>query len=263
MNTKILYWYHNKLNNKSTPSFHRHPFYQLEIILKGSLHIGPAADMKKFKAPQIIVIPPNIEHTIGKREGEGEALSFKIKTEKTYDFPQKIFAVPPDYFTQWLTNSISSLIFENNAPLNSKIQIAEYIFGSFFEYLNKSLKNKTQTEPEIFALTREKVMAWGRMANIDNIAESIGFSPAHYKYIFRKTALENPELEIDTSPKNFIDNILVEMIERYLKYSKMPISQIAVSVKFPDIYKLSRFYFRMRGISPSDFRKSNIHRLRF
>ncbi len=263
MDAKILYWYHNKLKNRSTPSFHCHPFYQLEIILKGNLHIGTAADMKNFNAPQIVVIPPNIEHTIGKIPGEGEALSFKIKTNKSYDFPKKIFAVPSDYFTQWVASSIDTLIFENAAPMNSKIQIAEYIFNSFFDYLNQSLKNKIQTEPEIFTLTREKVMAWGRLANIDNIAEHLGFSPAHYKYIFRKTALENPELKISTSPKIFIDNILTEMIERYLKYSKMPISQIASSVKFPDIYKLSRFYFRMRGISPSDFRKSNIHRLRF
>ena len=83
MDTKILYWYHNKLNNKSTPSFHRHPFYQVEIIIQGCLHIGPRKNIKIFKAPQIVIIPPNIEHTIGKNAGEGEALSFKIKSNKS------------------------------------------------------------------------------------------------------------------------------------------------------------------------------------
>ena len=255
MDTKILYWYHNKLNNKSTPSFHRHPFYQVEIIIQGCLHIGPRKNIKIFKAPQIVIIPPNIEHTIGKNAGEGEALSFKIKSNKSYNFPKRIFTADNDYFTQWLTHAVKSLILENNAPLDSKIQVAGYIFDSLLEYLDNSLKKQECPEPEIFVLTREKVMAWGRLANIDNIAEALGFSAAHYKYVFRKTAIDNPSLGISTSPKDFIDNVLVEMIERYLKYSKMSISQVAASTNFPDIYKLSRFYFRIRGVSPTDFRK--------
>ena len=256
MDAKLLYWYHNKLHHNSKPNTHRHPFYQLEIILKGAINIEDSHTQHKINAPAIAVIPPNIEHTISKKEYEGEAFSFKLQSSEIKNIPQKIFTIEYDSFAQWLTETLSALILQSQYPPITQTEIISSLFSAFFTRLNKIYSTQKTAEPEFFRQIREFVLAHGRLANIDSAAEHLLCTSDHLKYIFRKTALENPELGIGTSPKDFIDNIILEMIERYLKYSKMPISQIAKSTKFSDIYKLSRFYFRMRGISPSDFRKN-------
>ena len=260
MYTKLLYWYHNELHHNSKPNTHRHPFYQLEIVLQGAINIEDSNTQHKINAPAIAVIPPNIEHTISKKEYEGEAFSFKLQSPEIKNIPQKIFTVEYDSFTQWLTETLSALILQAKYPPITQNEIITSLFSVFFTRLNKVYSSQKDTEPELFHQIREFVLVHGRLANIDNTAAHLHCTSNHLKYIFRKTALENPQFKTGTSPKIFIDNIILEMIERYLKYSKMSISQIAKSTKFPDIYKLSRFYFRMCGISPSEARR-NSHRL--
>ena len=256
MDTKLLYRYHNNLQHKSKPNVHQHPFYQIEIITQGSIYINSQNNETEYNAPAIVIIPPNIKHTIAKESGSGEAFSFKIQTDILTKQPQKIFAMEQNCFTDWFYDSIVKLARSDNYSPTAEGKLFEYTFSALFIHLGENSEKYKNAEPELFRRIREFTLSHGRLANIDTAAEYLGCSSAHLKYIFRKTAVENPSCNISTSPKDFIDNVILEMIERYLKYSDMPISQIAKSTQFPDIYKLSRFYCRMRGISPLKFRNS-------
>jgi len=259
MRTQFLYWFHNELSAKSLPCEHLHPYWQLEVVISGHLHIGPIKKMREFKAPCMVLVSPETLHTVQKSSGEGEAFSFKFQLiEHQQDFPG-IFAIPNDYLGNWLYMTIINLFRsekQNSELFINKVHLLEHLLAMLLEHIDTCLSGTLPAEPELLVRLREFVLMIGRDANIDTASKYLNCSPAHLKYMFRCISQTYSELGAGTSVKDFIDQVCVELIEKHLRYSKMPIGEIAKAVNFPDIYKLSRFYRRIRKITPSDFRKN-------
>ncbi len=259
MRTELLYWYFNSLTYESIPNEHCHPYWQMEVLIYGLLRIGPVKGLREFHAPAIVVISPETPHTVQKKSGEGEALSIKLQVDDHRLDHIGIFSVPDDDFCLWLQKTVAEMIAnekQNPEQLIRNLHVLEHLASAFFEHLAECVSENKPKEPQLFTRLREIVLTMGRAANIDSAAEQLKCTPAHLKYIFRCTSEQFPELHAGSSVKNFMDLICAEMIERYLKYSKLPVGKIAEASGFPDIYKFSRFYRRMRSRSPSEFRKN-------
>lgn len=57
------------------------------------------------------------------------------------------------------------------------------------------------------------------------------------------------------SPKEEIDQLTIFEIKSYLTNTDMPIKQIASELNFEDVSYLCRYFKRLTGISPADYRK--------
>ena len=259
MRAQLLYWFHNELSARSIPCEHRHPYWQLEILVSGLLRIGTIKKLREFKAPSLVLISPETLHAVQKNSGEGEAFSFKFQANEYQQNALGVFVAPNDYFGGWLYDTVIDLCRDekqNSELFINKAHVLEHLLAALMEHVGRCLPGTLPTEPELFTRLREFVLMAGRAANIETASEYLKCSPAHLKYMFRRISREHPELDAGGSVKDFIDRVCVELIEKHLRYSKMSVGEIAEAVNFPDIYKLSRFYRRMRKMAPSEFRKN-------
>ncbi|MCI7750125.1 MAG: helix-turn-helix domain-containing protein, partial [Bacteroidales bacterium] len=65
--------------------------------------------------------------------------------------------------------------------------------------------------------------------------------------------------EIDgQSPKDIIDTYIVQEIKILLSFSDMTLQQIADQLRFPDQSYLGRYFKRLAGKSPLEYRKGGL-----
>lgn len=82
--------------------------------------------------------------------------------------------------------------------------------------------------------------------NIDKLAASHGFSPSHFRVLFKN--------KTNLSPKQYILNIRLEKIKKALKETNLPLSLVAYENGFSDYYQFSTFFKKKMGVSPKEYR---------
>lgn len=108
-------------------------------------------------------------------------------------------------------------------------------------------------ESPLFSRLYDLVHARGREVNVFLAAEELKMSVSKLKFRFVCESRNAPERNAGSSVKKYLDILLLDLIEDYLKYSALSIGEIVRATRFPDIYSLSHFYKRMRGRAPSRF----------
>ena len=108
-------------------------------------------------------------------------------------------------------------------------------------------------ESPLFSRLYDLVHARGREVNVFLAAEELKMSVSKLKFRFVCESRNAPERNAGSSVKKYLDILLLDLIEDYLKYSALSIGEIARATRFSDIYSLSHFYKRMRGRAPTRF----------
>ena len=106
-----------------------------------------------------------------------------------------------------------------------------------------------QGEPYICSAIKELVSRYGYQVNIPFAAEKLSLTRSQLHYRFAKSSNGSTDI------KAFIEDALLKLPEKHLRYSPMNISEIASELNFSSIYSFSRFYKRKTGISPMEMRK--------
>ncbi len=81
-----------------------------------------------------------------------------------------------------------------------------------------------------------------------DIARKVGITPGHLRTIFKEAT--------GSSPKRFIQSYQISTIKNLLQHSSLNITQIAEKTGFDSVYSLSRFFSKICGISPRQYRNS-------
>ena len=105
-----------------------------------------------------------------------------------------------------------------------------------------------QGEPYILSAIKELVSRYGYNVNIPFITEQLAVSRSQLHYRFSKSTNGSTDI------KAFIEDVLLSLAEKHLRYSTMNVSEIASELNFPSIYSFSRFYKRKTGKSPLKMR---------
>lgn len=85
--------------------------------------------------------------------------------------------------------------------------------------------------------------------NVKSVADKFHISRCYLRDIFVR--------EFGISPREYLTEIRLERAKELLRASDFPISVIASSVGYNDLFQFSRFFTQHTGISPSEFRKSH------
>ena len=87
----------------------------------------------------------------------------------------------------------------------------------------------------------------GRNITISSLADMSGYSPSHFRRIFKEY--------MGISPKRYIANLRIENANRLIKDTDLTLSEIAELVGFTDYFQFATFYKKECGISPGKNRK--------
>ena len=82
--------------------------------------------------------------------------------------------------------------------------------------------------------------------SIDEVAESIGFSPRHFKRRFKSATGETPIA--------YLQRLRIENAKRLLERTLDSINEITRRVGYEDINSFRRLFFKHTGLSPKRYR---------
>jgi AraC-like DNA-binding protein len=246
---RLLYWGWDIDAFISDPP-HRHPFWQIEVITNGDIETTINEEIYLLEDNCIIVIPPENLHDFQKKATPlGSVFSFKFELN---EFPSNLQSaiIPANDFSKHISNSLKSLLCENkkNRLLSSNQQIAiEYLLRDIVHYCFVYRKNTLVQDSRIIRELYEMINYQGKNINVESAAEALNCSTS-----FLKRYIKN---EKGIPAKAFIDQECFKLIQGHLTYSSFNSTKIAEKMNFPDIYAFSRFFKRMSGMSPTQYRK--------
>lgn len=84
---------------------------------------------------------------------------------------------------------------------------------------------------------------------IQTIAEHFGISGNYFGEYFKQ--------QTGVSYQDYLLDYRLKLVETYLKYSSVRLSEIAYELQFSDESHLSKLFKKYRGITPGEFRKKN------
>ncbi|MEJ5105226.1 AraC family transcriptional regulator [Chryseobacterium sp. MYb328] len=84
---------------------------------------------------------------------------------------------------------------------------------------------------------------------IQTIAEHFGISGNYFGEYFKQ--------QTGVSYQDYVLDYRLKLVETYLKYSSIRLSEIAYELQFSDESHLSKLFKKYRGITPGEFRKKN------
>lgn len=251
MRVKLLYVHHDVRVTTPDPP-HIHPFWQIEICVKGFIHAESNIGKINIKAGDFIIIPPQTVHAFslkGAVDFESFTLKFSIQENKDDLLPVHI---AKNFFTERIISTVYELIKDKTpASLNRMNEyerdLIEYLTWVLLDYCYSADQNKIPAVPELARRLKEEISYENKNLNVANAAEKLGCTPGHLNYLCKK--------ELGIPAKKFIDNEIFRIAAEHLKYSSLNISEISKLMSFPDVYTFSKFFKKFSRLTPSEFRR--------
>ncbi|GEM_PF-1062744 len=247
LSVSLLYWEHDCSKKGRVSESHMHSFWQIEIVNNGHILIKMLPESIVLNPGDIFLIPPSVLHSFYYIESGIDVWTIKFELHGI----EKLYAgtiIKKSYETNILIESLLNIL-NNNPQLTSQSGFAvEYILAGIVH-----IQCKQSTDQLQYSIIVNKVKHFLEQNNeygltIDKIAKSIGYSKNYLASIFHK--------ETGTTIKKMIDEERIKNAERMLKYSRFNISEIAYNLGFSDVFTFSRFFKRIKGKSPREYRKS-------
>ena len=226
---------------------HSHFFYQIEFCVQGEIPCRTSTGRFFLKQGEFWLIPPGVQHRFLK----GNA-GYRYVTLK-FDWAGKISefkGLEPACCA--ILCSVRDII-SRSSDLDPHSAAAKFVIENAVNGIINKLKmlnEHERNEPDIFNTIRSCVGRDGYLVDINYMADHLHLTRSQLHYRFAKSTGNN-----SNNIRDFIEEVLINIAEKHLRYSPMNISEIASELNFPSIFSFSRFFKRKRGISPLELRK--------
>ena len=224
---------------------HSHSYYQLEYCMAGELTAVCGGCRQHLAPGDLLLIPPECEHRFYPSREKVSFISLKFTSRASFPVifsRDKVCGFYLDEISRFLNGGhrFSAYSFEGKSIIENHIR-------GVLRHL--ALAQDRSGDSEFATNIRYAVGRDGAQTTVDSLADSFHVSRSEFKYRFFK---EMGHGHI----KEHVDAILLRMAENHLRYSAMPVGEVAARLNFSSIYALSRFYKLRRGMTPSEYRRN-------
>ena len=232
-----------------TPSngMHSHFFYQIEFCVSGEIPCRSTTGTSTLKQGDFWLIPPGVQHRFLKGGSPYRYITLKFDYSDT--IPEFRGS---DAACRNILESVQHIL-QRKSDLDPHSLAAKFVIENAINgIMNKlmQLNDPNVQSSDLLNTIRSFVGRDGYTVDINYLAEHLHLTRSQLHYRFAKS-MENSSNNI----RNFVEDVLVNIAEKHLRYSPMNSSEIANDLKFPSIFCFSRFYKRKRGISPLELRR--------
>jgi AraC family transcriptional activator of pobA len=157
--------------------------------------------------------------------------------------------IPPNDFSRHICEALRKLLHKNknNQLLSADREILlEYLLRDIVDYSYVYKPRPENQESGIVRELRKMINYQGKDVNVESAAAALQCSTS-----FLKRHLKQAK---GIPAKTFIDQECIKIIRRHLDYSSQSLTKIAEMMNFPDLYAFSRFFKRMCGESPKQYK---------
>jgi YesN/AraC family two-component response regulator len=246
-----------------------HSFWQGDLCIQGSAEIRFPKYTLTLKPYDILIIPPRMPHVFCYSPTELFCCySFKFDlcadiTEKHWisklisgkadehirktsiECLAKIFhtVFPEKYWNQ-------SLAFATSQEWPYIILLENMLYGILCNFYFNSQENISEKSLLIRKIREYIIFRDGSPVTLKELADHFGYTPGYLSSLILH--------ETGTRAKFFIDSERIAIAQRFLQYSNLRIKELAELMGFNDINYFRKFYKRITGESPSQYKKKII-----
>jgi AraC-like DNA-binding protein len=229
---------------------HDHSFWQAEIVTAGPIRADLAGQDQILLAGDIVLLPPGTSHQFFYPAENVAWVSVKFSCEaiECRPVPRR---VPQDDSTHALLTALHAHLPESPDAPRSDQQILEHLLAALLTRLYwAGLSEPRETASSLVRqINRYLRSTGGRRVTVAEVAGQLGYSVSHVSAIFRK--------DRGRTLKSHIDRHRARLAGRLLEFSDLSVTDVSRMLDFPDVFSFSRFFSRVAGQSPRQFRKES------
>jgi len=250
LETKFLYGQSSRQKQVRNTPVHNHACWQLEGMVKGYCSIKTASVSTDIESGQLLVIPPGFNHRFAYDNSESCFISLKFNLNIPAGYragswqPQIISGPETVLCYEILMRALDKCSDENETV--ALISSIEHLTASIIEKAYFFSK-KDMNDPII---SRLKWLINKQPQHQPKVKELSRLLNCNRKYV--AAHIRN---ETGMTIKEFIDSERAEIAAQTLAHSQNTIGEVACMLGFPDQYTFSRFFKKLKNVSPREFRK--------
>jgi AraC-like DNA-binding protein/quercetin dioxygenase-like cupin family protein len=248
------YLFHGRVKmeqHRSVP-LHHHPFWHLDIHVSGTALLLTRRGRTQLNPGDVYFIPAGVPHGFSYPDLPADFLTLKVAVLGR-EGDEILFAKPSP-----LVSSIRRALLEATprigVPTPDERPTIELLAAALIAhcYPESAAAPSSAGELEAPLVASIKTLvgsAQGKIPSVKAVAQRMGYSISHVTSRFR--AAEGVPL------KRYLDEERRRAAVWLMEYSDQCIGDVAQALEFPDIYSFSRFFKRMTGKCPREFRKGS------
>lgn len=230
--------------------------YLIHYILEGSGTFSMDGQEYKLNKGQGFVIPPNVIASYLADEATPWTyvwVGFHGLKADTYLQRANLTRQNPifDYQGEDLQNYIFKMIDMDIFSNYRDLKLQGYLFLFISELIKNSPKDSVSTNSITSIYVKEAIKFiennYSRPIKIKDIAHNLSIDRSYFSNTFKKT--------LQKTPQQFLMEYRMNKACELLKNPTLSISNIGFSVGYTDAYNFSRMFKKVKGSSPSDYRK--------
>ena len=228
---------------------HQHPFWQAEIITHGPIPARLGQTDQTLREGDVLLIPPHVEHSFVYEQSGERWFSIKFAVAGLETNAESLLLRGDDDAGP-LLRALQGMLPDSPDPARRERWVLEPLLAATlaYEYVSAPESSARQEQPILTRIEAFVEAAGGARVSVSDVAGHVGYSVSHVSALFRKYN----EMPL----KTFLDIRRSKVASRLLEYSDLTITEIAETLDFPDVFSFSRFFRRVVGASPRQFRQS-------
>lgn len=253
------------------PYWHYHPEFELTYIIKGAGLRFVGDHVAPFKDGDLVLIGPNLPHQwVSEDDGSklSRALVIHFSSVPHFDLPEfkhlRQILNAAEYGTYFSnpTDEVREAMqrLPNLKPLLQLTSLIE-ILDSLNEHINHKLseitfKDERTSNQAINRIATVRSYLLGNLEqplSVSDLADVCNITVPSFCRWFKQSFNE--------SFVSYLNRLRVDRACQLLIRTDQPIGEIAFETGFESISNFNRFFKRMRGASPRDYRQNNLFKL--
>jgi AraC family transcriptional regulator, transcriptional activator of pobA len=249
------------------PHLHAHLF-QLFLIEAGKVHFRFEGTLQVVHADSVVTIPENTLHGLHvSKDVKGMVLTVSSS------FPETLFQSAPGVLTALSTTKVltalkhhqtftlvKQMVYGLYEELQDDLPEKALVLQSYFTLLLSSIYRLSLENAEKATITAESrnahyfrkfqrsmKQAYSPQKTINEYARELHITPVHLNRICQAT--------VGKSALQVVHDFLFLEAKKYLKHTEYSVSEIAYRLNFEDPAYFSRFFSKLAGCAPKEFRK--------
>ena len=237
------YTYRNQRSRQLT--FHKHPFWQLEVIRDGPVTYIDNSGALTIAGGQSILIPSGCSHSFAYPKGKVSWMSCKFNVSGAVH-PEQTLVIPDTPLPESIVKAITAFVDER--PATGSNTVFNTLAAALLECLaDDRSPGEPPMDPFLRRIEKELQRPWTSVISVRALATRLDYEPGYLSVKFKQVTGQ--------TLKDYIDQRRVARAVELLEYSSLTVSEIAETLAFPEVYAFSRFFKRCKGLSPRAWRK--------
>lgn len=260
---------------RNTPPHRHYCFFQVHLLVRGSIRLNLDGQVYYGQAPLIIFTPPTIPHSFYSEEDtDGHVLTVRQEVVRSWyksmpgQWPETLLrepaflelsALPGECAADFggLLGAVDLLQKEFARDAKGHLALLQALGESAFIHLSRLLvarepavaqRAERSEDLRLFLNFCDLIEAHFRdHLTLSEYAGRLSVTEARLNDICRRMA--------DLPSKEVVHERLLQEARRLLRYSAVPITEICYQLGFADPAYFSRFFTKRTGVPPSQFRR--------